>query len=80
MLNSWATLVRLRPSVLQTLLSALRPWTPAALENLSPSNIKSVEKAVRILLVHINRFERFLYIELFMILISQLFQALRSGQ
>ncbi|XP_006461965.1 hypothetical protein AGABI2DRAFT_206048, partial [Agaricus bisporus var. bisporus H97] len=55
MLNSWATLAKLRSSVLQTLLSALRPWTPAALENLPPSKIKSVEKAVRILLVHINR-------------------------
>lgn len=58
MLNSWAALAKLRPNVLQILIPALRGWTPAALENLMPSHIKSVEKALRILLVHINRCAR----------------------
>ena len=55
MLNSWATLVKQRPSTLPYLITALRAWTPAALTGLLASSIKSVEKAVRILLAHLSR-------------------------
>jgi Symplekin/PTA1 N-terminal len=55
MLNSWATLVKQRPSKLPYLITALRAWTPAALTGLLASSIKSAEKAVRILLAHISR-------------------------
>ena len=55
MLNSWATLVKQRPSTLPYLITTLRTWTPAALTGLLASSIKSVEKAVRILLAHISR-------------------------
>ena len=55
MLNSWATLVKQRPSTLPYVVTALRAWTPAALTGLPASSIKSVEKAVRILLAHISR-------------------------
>ncbi|KAF8817559.1 hypothetical protein BYT27DRAFT_6817554 [Phlegmacium glaucopus] len=55
MLNSWAALVKQRPSILPYLITALRTWTPAALTGLPASRIKSVEKAVRILLVHLSR-------------------------
>ena len=55
MLNSWANLVKQRPTTFPFVVTTLRSWTPAALVNLSPSSIKSVEKAVRILLVHLSR-------------------------
>lgn len=55
LLNSWAALVKQRPVILQTLVPALRSWTPVALEKLPTFAVKSVEKALRILLVHINR-------------------------
>lgn len=55
LLNSWAALVKQRPVILQILVPALRSWTPVALEKLSTFAVKSVEKALRILLVHINR-------------------------
>ncbi|KXN86580.1 Symplekin [Leucoagaricus sp. SymC.cos] len=55
LLNSWVALAKQRPSVLQTLIPALRSWTPVALEKLPAFSVKSVEKALRILLVHINR-------------------------
>ncbi|KAF7972766.1 hypothetical protein HWV62_17146 [Athelia sp. TMB] len=54
-LNSWATLVKQRPAMVQLVVSTLTSWTPAALAGLSASSIKSVEKGVRILLVHISR-------------------------
>ncbi|KAJ3561803.1 hypothetical protein NP233_g9973 [Leucocoprinus birnbaumii] len=55
LLNSWGALAKQRPTVLQNLIPALRSWTPAALEKLPAMSVKSVEKALRILLVHINR-------------------------
>lgn len=55
LLNSWAALAKQRPVILQTLVPALRSWTPVTLEKLSTFAVKSVEKALRILLVHINR-------------------------
>ncbi|KAF9462864.1 Symplekin tight junction protein C terminal-domain-containing protein [Collybia nuda] len=55
LLNSWATLIKLRPSVAPMIIGALKQWTPAALTGLPASSIKSVEKAIRILLVHISR-------------------------
>ncbi|EAU90241.2 cleavage/polyadenylation specificity factor [Coprinopsis cinerea okayama7 len=55
LLNSWANLARLRPPMVPILITTLKQWTPNALVNLSASQIRSVEKAVRILLVHISR-------------------------
>ena len=55
LLNSWAALAKQRPLILQTLVPALRSWTPTALDKLPAFAVKSVEKALRILLVHINR-------------------------
>ncbi|KAJ7155526.1 Symplekin tight junction protein C terminal-domain-containing protein [Mycena crocata] len=57
MLNSWATLTKFRPAVVPTVIGALRGWTPeaSAINGLPASSIKSVEKAIRILLVHISR-------------------------
>jgi symplekin len=55
MLNSWVNLVKQRPSTFPFVITTLRSWTPAALANLPASSIKSVEKAVRILLVHLSR-------------------------
>ncbi|PCH44216.1 hypothetical protein WOLCODRAFT_138834 [Wolfiporia cocos MD-104 SS10] len=54
-LNSWATLIKSRPALVELVVSTLTQWTPAKLEGLSYSSIKSVEKAVRILLLHISR-------------------------
>ncbi|KAJ7760455.1 Symplekin tight junction protein C terminal-domain-containing protein [Mycena metata] len=57
MLNSWANLTKLRPAVVPTVLAALHGWQPesSAMKGLPASSIKSVEKAIRILLVHISR-------------------------
>lgn len=54
-INSWVTLAKQRPSQTHIVISALASWTPAALIGSSYSTIKSVEKAIRILLVHISR-------------------------
>nr|GAT46745.1 predicted protein [Mycena chlorophos] len=55
--NSLANLTKLRPTVMPVLLHTLRPWSPenSAIGGLSASNIKSVEKAMRIMLVHATR-------------------------
>lgn len=55
LLNSWVTLVKQRPATLPLVVTALKQWTPTALAGLSASSVKSVEKAVRILLMHISR-------------------------
>ncbi|EGN96587.1 hypothetical protein SERLA73DRAFT_111193 [Serpula lacrymans var. lacrymans S7.3] len=54
-LNSWSNLIKQRPHLVQLVVSSLASWTPAALAGLSASSIKSVEKGVRILLIHISR-------------------------
>ncbi|TFK51746.1 hypothetical protein OE88DRAFT_1679157 [Heliocybe sulcata] len=55
-LNSWAGLVKNRPGpMVQIVVTALTQWTPNALAGLPHSSVKSVEKAVRILLIHISR-------------------------
>ncbi|CCM02435.1 uncharacterized protein FIBRA_04534 [Fibroporia radiculosa] len=54
-LNSWATLIKLRPALVDVVVSTLAQWTPVKLEGLPASSIKSVEKSIRILLVHISR-------------------------
>ncbi|KAG9312974.1 Symplekin tight junction protein C terminal-domain-containing protein [Chiua virens] len=54
-LNSWSNLVKQRPTLVQLVVSSLASWTPVALPGLSASAIKSVEKSIRILLIHISR-------------------------
>ncbi|OCH93643.1 hypothetical protein OBBRIDRAFT_885314 [Obba rivulosa] len=54
-LNSWATLTKLRPALVEIVVSTLSQWTPTKLEGQPLANIKSVEKAIRILLIHISR-------------------------
>lgn len=56
LLNSWVNLVKLRPATLPMVISTLRSWTPTALGGLSASSVKSIEKSIRILLVHISRY------------------------
>ncbi|KAF8587835.1 hypothetical protein K439DRAFT_1652134 [Ramaria rubella] len=53
--HSWGTLGKLRPLLLQVIVSALGTWNPRHLEGLPVSSIKSVEKTIRILLIHISR-------------------------
>lgn len=55
-LNSWSNLIKLRSNLVQLVVSTLASWTPAALAGQSYNSIKSVEKAVRILLNHILRY------------------------
>ena len=54
-LNSWSSLVKLRPGFVQIVVSSLTLWTPAPLVGLPFTSIRSVEKSVRILLTHISR-------------------------
>ncbi|KDR80507.1 hypothetical protein GALMADRAFT_264472 [Galerina marginata CBS 339.88] len=55
LLNSWVNLVKQRPATFPLVVTTLRSWSPASLTGLSASSVKSVEKAVRILLIHISR-------------------------
>ncbi|KAF9054369.1 Symplekin tight junction protein C terminal-domain-containing protein [Panaeolus papilionaceus] len=55
LLNSWVALVKQRPATLPYVVSAFGSWTPAALVGLDAASVKSVEKAVRILLIHISK-------------------------
>lgn len=55
-LNSWATFVKQRPAFTELVVSTLSSWVPnEKLLALPPMSVKSVEKAVKILLVHIMR-------------------------
>ncbi|KAF9245242.1 Symplekin tight junction protein C terminal-domain-containing protein [Melanogaster broomeanus] len=54
-LNSWSNLVKQRPALVQLVVSSLSSWTPAALAGLSASSVKSVEKSIRVLLIHLSR-------------------------
>lgn len=56
-LNCFVVLVKLRPPFVQLMVTAMASWTPVRLANSSASVVKSVEKAVRIVMVHIMRFE-----------------------
>ncbi|KAG6821193.1 hypothetical protein H0H93_004013 [Arthromyces matolae] len=55
LLNSWATLTKLRPAITPLIVTALKQWTPAALADLPAMSVKSVEKSLRILMIHISR-------------------------
>ena len=54
-LNSMGNLVKLRPAFANWIVLTLSNWTPASLAGLPASSIRSVEKAVRILLSNILR-------------------------
>ncbi|GJJ11108.1 hypothetical protein Clacol_005339 [Clathrus columnatus] len=53
--NSWSTLAKLRPPLIAVIVTSLAQWNPRQLEVPSALSIKSVEKAIRILLNHISR-------------------------
>lgn len=54
-LNSWVGLAKQRPALTGFVVTTLAHWKPAALAGLPASEVKSAEKAVRILLVHLSR-------------------------
>ncbi|KAG9035999.1 hypothetical protein FRB95_009999 [Tulasnella sp. JGI-2019a] len=54
-LNCFVVLVKLRPALVQLMVTAMASWTPTRLSNSSAPVIKSVEKAARIVMVHIMR-------------------------
>jgi hypothetical protein len=53
--NSWGPLAKQRPNQTAFIVSALASWTPRALAGLPASFVRSVEKSVRILMVHLSR-------------------------
>ncbi|THH09925.1 hypothetical protein EW145_g1681 [Phellinidium pouzarii] len=53
--NSWSSLAKQRPLQTHMIVSALASWTPGAIYNFPASTVRSVEKAVRILLIHFSR-------------------------
>ncbi|KIK60366.1 hypothetical protein GYMLUDRAFT_43667 [Collybiopsis luxurians FD-317 M1] len=57
LLNSWVTLVKMRPNMIPLVVTSLKQWTPAALNGFPASAVKSAEKAVRIVLIHITRIQ-----------------------
>ncbi|KAF9499581.1 hypothetical protein BDN71DRAFT_1441725 [Pleurotus eryngii] len=54
-LNSWSTFVKLRPLHAPKVITTLKQWSPDILKGQSANSIKSVEKAIRIFLIHISR-------------------------
>lgn len=54
-LNSWPNLVKLRPLLAQNIIGAVCAWSPAALVGFPYGTVRSVEKSIRILLIHILR-------------------------
>jgi symplekin len=55
-INSWGSLTKVRPLLLPLIISTLSTWTPRQLEGFPASSIKSIEKSVRIMLIHISRY------------------------
>ncbi|CAL1714714.1 unnamed protein product [Somion occarium] len=56
-LNSWASLAKQRPGLTELVISTLEHWTPANLAGHPAHTVKSVEKSVRILLLHLSRLQ-----------------------
>jgi symplekin len=54
--NSWSNLAKVRPALVPVIITALGTWNPRHLEGMPASSVKSVEKVIRILLVHISRY------------------------
>lgn len=54
-LNSWPNFVKLRPLHAPKVIATLKQWSPDILKGQSANSIKSVEKAIRIFLIHISR-------------------------
>ncbi|EJD43771.1 hypothetical protein AURDEDRAFT_65903 [Auricularia subglabra TFB-10046 SS5] len=55
LVNSWAPVIKHRPALTPIVVTALAAWAPNALASAAPRDVKSVEKAVRILLIHLMR-------------------------
>ncbi|KAI0091687.1 Symplekin tight junction protein C terminal-domain-containing protein [Irpex rosettiformis] len=53
--NSCGSIIKLRPVLIELIVSALTSWTPSALAGSSAISIRSVEKSIRILMTHIMR-------------------------
>ena len=54
--NSWSTFAKLRPMQTSLIVQALASWNPGTIAHCPATMVRSVEKAVRILLVHLSRF------------------------
>jgi len=54
-INGFATWAKLRPAMSQLIVGTFESWTPNSLQGLSASAVKSVEKSIRILLMHLAR-------------------------
>lgn len=55
--NSLAILAKARPQLGSVILRAMTTWTPASLTNLSHTQIRNVEKTVRVFYLHCRRFQ-----------------------
>ncbi|KAL5492454.1 hypothetical protein ACEPAI_3901 [Sanghuangporus weigelae] len=53
--NSWGSLAKQRPNLAHIIISALASWNPGAIYHFPAAQVRSVEKAVRILLIHFSR-------------------------
>jgi len=57
LINSWAPLVKHRPSHIQIVAAAIESWTPGSLQaaNVALRDIRSVDKAAKIFMAHLVR-------------------------
>lgn len=53
--NSWSSIAKQRPALAHVIVSALTSWNPGAIYHFPATAVRSVEKAVRILLLHFQR-------------------------
>lgn len=53
--NSWSVLAKQRPAQSALIINALSSWSPGSISHLPASIVRGVEKAVRILLIHLSR-------------------------
>ena len=54
--NSLGLLAKQRPNLAHIIISALAGWNPGAIYHFPATQVRSVEKAVRILLLHFSRY------------------------
>lgn len=54
-INAFAILVKVRPALSHLIFGALTNWTPTNIATLSSTQVKSVEKTIRLALVHLLR-------------------------
>lgn len=60
--NSWGSSAKQRPALAHVIVSSLVAWNPGAIYQFPATAVRSVEKAVKILLLHFSRWVDFIFL------------------